>query len=289
MQRPLSARLAKTSKGNLMLKELTKTIAITDQKGRTFHEDLIPVAKLQVVWPESQQPFYKKHADSIIKSFNYDLIGVIIACGPFKDGRYHIIDGQHRVAAVTQIYGPTETVPCHVYHDLTKQQAAQLFHDLNSKRRRPAALDLFRTAVTSGQQPEMNINKTVQEIGFTVGRGANGITAVESLRYVYRLGGTDGRGLLLGTLLAIRETWGLDNEEAREAAIIQAFGSFLHAHPTADRKRLYANMSKRYTASRFLAAVKTASESLMTNRSQAGRELISRIYNAGLRQQNKLV
>lgn len=242
-------------------------------------EDLLPVGLLDVIWPECQQPFSQKFSDSIADNFNWELLGQIVVCGPTKEGKYHIADGQNRAGAVKKRFGPRETVPCIIYPG-DKGHAAWLFHQINLRRRKPKKLDLFRTAVIAGQEPESTINKAVKAVGFSVAGGANGIEAIRAVESLYRMGGVK---LLAETLVSIRETWGSGEPRATDAIVISSFGAFLHSYSEANRKRLYINVAKEATPTRLIGRVRTSSDGNGITTTQAGKELLVRIYNSGLK------
>jgi len=245
---------------------------------KRFTEDLLPVGVLEVVWPDAQQPFVPRHAKTIAEKFDWELIGMCFVCGPFKTGKYHIIDGQHRKDAVFKKFGADETIPCRVYPALDKAHAAWLFNQINDQRRRPRKIDLFRTAVTSGSEPEASIAKVVKSVGMTV--GPSGIMGVGALINVFKLGGAS---LLGQSLVSIREAWGTDIAKTADASVIRIFAGFLHAYGDADMGRLVSVIAKQYTLGRFLGTVKSISDMQRVSTTEAGIAMLVRTYNTGLR------
>lgn len=243
-----------------------------------FKEDLLPVGLLEVVWPDAQQPFVPRHAQSIIDAWSWELLGEIIVCGPFKSGKFHICDGQHRVFAVSKLFGPKESVPCRVYSALDKAHAAWLFNQINLRRRRPKLLDIFKTSVTSGAEPEATIARVVKLQGLSIGPG--NLMGVSALTFVHKLG---GEKLLAQTLISIRETWGRDIVKSADATIIRIFASFLHAYKDATLPRLHATVAKQYTIGRFLGTIRSISDMERISSTVAGVNMLVRIYNTGLR------
>lgn len=249
-------------------------------------EDILPINKLEIRWDDAQQPFVQKHGDNIAKDFNWELMNQVYVTGPFSNGKYHIIDGQHRVYAAGKIGGEKECVICRVYPPMDKAHAAWLFHELNSKRRKPQALSLFRTAVTSGHEPEATISKIVKGVGFAIGSSSSSnhnISGIKALEYVYRLGGSDHPKLLCNTLVAIRNTWSADEPSVTDSIIIRSFGLFLHSFPEAKLKRTQENVCKTYTPSRFVGAAKTGADAKLIHTTQAGCDVLVRMHNQGLR------
>lgn len=245
---------------------------------KKFKEDLLPVEKLEIVWPDAQQPFVPGHAKSITETFNWELVGEIIVCGPFKNGKYHICDGQHRVAAVRVVCGDKETVPCRIYPGLDKAHAAWIFNQINMRRRRPRKVDLFKTAIAFKQEPEFSINKAVHAAGFSIGPGH--LMGVGALENIFGLGGA---ALLGQTLVALRETWGQEAAKTADASVIRIFGGFIKAYEDASIARLCACVEKQFTLGRFMGAIKSISDMERISTTQAGIRMLVRAYNTGLR------
>lgn len=244
-----------------------------------FKEDLVSVGKLEVRYPDAQQPFVPKHAKYIADHFNWELVELVKVSGPFKDGKYHIIDGQHRVDAVLQKYGVTESIPARIYPQMNKAECAELFRLINDNRRRPRRLDLFRTAVTAGAEPESTIWKVTKQAGYTI--GPKHITAVGGLETVHRMG---GELLLAETLTIIREVWGADLTQKPDAPILLAFGRFLSEYPDASRNRLVTNVAKTYNPVRLLGTMKSVAQMERCSSTVAGLTTLVRVYNTGLKQ-----
>lgn len=249
---------------------------------RSFRDDLVPVGKLKVRWIEAQRPFSPRKAKGIADKFNWELLGEVVVSGPFADdGLYHIIDGQHRSWSVDSVFGRLETVPCRVYPEMSQARAAWLFRELNSNRTKPLAIDMFRTAVTAGNEPESSIARIAKEAGYGIGNSSlNNIPGVRTLDIVYR---ADGDGALLKrALLAIRETWGRGAPGATDAIVIRAFAEFLRRHPEVVRKRMHQVVAKKFTPSRFVGQARTASKINDLAAHEAGTEILVRTYDQGL-------
>jgi hypothetical protein len=238
--------------------------------------DLLPVGQLEVLWQDAQQPFVLSHGRRIVDDFSWELLGEPIVMGPFKSGKYHICDGQHRIYAVREKYGLKETIPVRVYPPMDKGHAAWLFHEINSRRRRPAGMSLFKTAVIAGQEPEASIAKAVKSCGFSI--GGNGIKGISALQYAFRLGGAK---LIQEALVCLTGTWGPEETAHIDAATLKSFTTFLHDYPHADRKALCTKVGKQFTAARFLGAVRALSDAQKITTTAAGTDTLVRVYNLG--------
>jgi len=244
---------------------------------KKYKEDLLPVGLLEVVWPDAQQPFVARHAKDIFENFDWELILTTFVCGPFKNGKYHIIDGQHRKHAVLKKFGAEETVPCRIYPAMDKSHASWLFNQINDRRRKPRPLDLFKTAVTAGSEAEVAIAKVVKAAGFTV--GPTGLKGVAALAQVQKLGGDK---LLGQTLIAMRAAWG-DDAKTADASVLRVFAGFINKYKDANLANLCTNAAKQYTMARFLGTLRSIAKMQSIASTPAGIALLVRIYNTGRR------
>ena len=246
----------------------------------------IPCKQLSLVWAEAQRPLNEAHARSIADNFDPEMFGTIAVTKPNGAGVYHIIDGQHRKAALEMKYGSEEQAPCQVFDAEDPARAAQLFDTINSHRKAPQPIDLFRVRVTAGEELQTEINRIVLKSGYVVAqRVANSLTCVASLQGVYQ---SYGPVVLEATLRLIRKTWGDDNT-AVAGNIVRGLGSFLSEFRHVDFEVLSKSLAMKYTPARFLGAAKAAKEINGGNLASAVKDLAMRAYNANVRgEKNKL-
>ena len=75
----------------------------------------------------------------------------------YRDGKYYVIDGQHRVAALRILFQDKDTlVPCIVHTGLTKQDEAALFYKLDRSRRKLSYAQSISALLKSGESAEIN-------------------------------------------------------------------------------------------------------------------------------------
>jgi hypothetical protein len=149
----------------------------------------------------------------------------------FRDGRYYIIDGQHRKNALAQWIGPGwEGLPieCIVYTDLTEQEEAELFLKLN-KVLSVTQYSKFAVAITAKREEETKIKVAVEACGLHISRSKRnglpgGISAVNALRKVYNLGGSK---MLIRSLKLCVESFG---DAGLEGEIIEGLGHLFHRY-----------------------------------------------------------
>src|SRR5215469_8065840 len=87
----------------------------------------IRVKNLSVVWVQAQRPLDPKFAREIADNFDPEMFGTIAVTLPNGKGMYHIIDGNHRRAAVEHLWGSEEMVPCEIFQASDPARAARIF------------------------------------------------------------------------------------------------------------------------------------------------------------------
>ena len=136
-----------------------------------------------------------------------------------RDENYYIIDGQHRVEALKEIGWGDQQIQCWAYEGLTEAEEAEKFLKLNNKLT-VHGFAKFRVGVQAGRIEENDIDRIVRAQGLRVSldKGDGAISAVETLRRVYRQAGP---GQLARTLRIVRDAYG---DAGLEAAVIGGIG-----------------------------------------------------------------
>lgn len=154
-----------------------------------------------VVNPLAQQQLRISHARSIASGFDPEKFGMPIVS--HRDGKYFVMDGQHRVEALRIMGWDDQAIQCWVYEGLTEAQEAEHFLGHNY-RKNVQAFDQFEVGITAGRDEENDIRRIVLAAGLKVSRDADGIAAVTALRKVYR----HSPSTLARTLKIIRDAYG---------------------------------------------------------------------------------
>ncbi len=257
-----------------------------------FKIEWIPVKNLSIVWAASQRRLNNNQVQTIMDQFDPEMFGTIAVTKPNGQGVYHIIDGQHRKAAVERMWKGDEKVPCQVFDAEDPARAAQLFDHINSGRRRPQPIELFMVRVTAGYPLQVAVNKTVQACGFHVSsaggksHAVGGVSCVQALESVYE---SNGAEILTATLITIKETWGLEDTTAVSAYLIRGLGAFFAQFRHVDRNKLIQALSARFTAAQLMAASRASKDIYGGNLTLAVKEMILRTYNKIARGPKKLV
>lgn len=242
----------------------------------------IAIKNLSVVWATAQREFNERHANRIAASFDPDLFDDLVVTLPNGDGIYHVVDGQHRMAAIRSLYGEDERVPCRIVTAKDPARAAIIFDKINTGRRAPSGLEKFKVRVTAGAETEVTINKVVTHLGYRIesGTSQNSIRATGALLNVHNQFGLE---VLKEALSQIRTIW-RDDKGAVEGPIIEGFGSLVGAHRRhMDWVRMRDKTASNYTPGRLLGQAKADKETLGGRISDGVRRVLIRNYNHGLK------
>lgn len=182
---------------------------------RSGHLLWIAIALLRID-PQSQRELRKGWAAEIANEFDPDKFLPLLVSK--RDGRYFVIDGQHRVEAMKLMGWHDQEVQCWVFDGLTLAQEADLFLHHNN-RRTVTTFDKFRIGVEAQREIECDINRIVLINGLKVqrSRGEGGVSAVSSLRRVY---GFDP-AVLARTLRIVHNAYG---DDGLQGPVIEGIG-----------------------------------------------------------------
>lgn len=140
---------------------------------------------------------YQRKVDSrtvqkIMDEFDPKLLDEIIVS--FRGGRYHVVDGQHRIVALKIMNGGRDCiVSCKVVNGLTYEQEADLYKRLDACKKKLSIIDSTRAAVEANDDPKISSIKRVLdayglEWALSVGKsgGRNRIRGARTLLNIYR-------------------------------------------------------------------------------------------------------
>lgn len=97
-------------------------------------------------------------------------------CAPLtvarRDGRFYVIDGQHRLEAA-KLRGDVEFLPCIVSTFDTMAEEARCFIGVNTRRRQVSALETFKAELAAGDERAKRVNLVIAEAGLAVAAHSN--------------------------------------------------------------------------------------------------------------------
>jgi hypothetical protein len=183
--------------------------------GGTFR--WIRVADLNIN-PLAQRELRPGWANEIARQFQASKMGVLLVSE--RDGRYFVVDGQHRVEALRLLGRNNTSVYCCVHTGLTEAEEADQFLGHNNTKK-VDAYNKFAVGVTAGRPDELDISAIVAECGLRIGRGDGSLSCVAALRRVYGY----SPDALRRTLTVVYKSFG---DHGQNADYINGVGLFLH-------------------------------------------------------------
>jgi hypothetical protein len=248
----------------------------------------IAVKNLTVVWRRSQRPFNEAWANKIAEEFDPDKFEPIVVTKPNGEGKFHIVEGQHRKAGLEKALGADQQAPCRIVGEADPARAAEIWLGINKGRKAPRPLQEFMVAVEAKREIEVAINQVVKRTGYRIGdsiKGENTISAVGALRKVYN---NYGELVLRNTLDACRLLWGSDPGGVA-GSIITGMGMFLNEfHLYVDAKHLRKAITGHYNAPwKFVDASRLEADKSSETLDIAMSELLRFRYNRGVRDPSK--
>lgn len=180
-----------------------------------------------------QRPVDEKEADRLIRDWDERLLDPVIVS--FRDGKFYVIDGQHRIAAMRKMNNGSEVMAvCKVYSGLTYEQEADLCYKLDKAKRRLSLSQSTNALAESGTDAEITeIKYLVEHCGFVwalgKSRGKTGeIVSTRALINAYHL---LGRETFIRFLRLLQNTWEGD-PRSLTAAIISGTALFVKTYET---------------------------------------------------------
>lgn len=181
-------------------------------------------------------PVYQRDLDELrvqrmASAYDVALIG-IVEVSQRPDGRYAILDGQHRVALVRDVSfssdDPNPHLVCRIHRDLTVAEESALYHQLNTTRKQLTGWDRWLARRGAGESAVLDIEACAHRHDYTIGmQTAPGVLrATKAAEHVVALGGI---ALLDDVFATIRAAYG-DDQAGLDASIIHALGHVLHSY-----------------------------------------------------------
>lgn len=232
-----------------------------------------------------QRPVDRKKIEKIISTYDEHKLGIIKVS--FRDGKYWVYDGQHRLIVIKAINnGMDKIIPCEVHHGLTYEEEARLFAEQYDGATKVDIMYQFNALYEAGNSEIKEIKEIAESEGFIINftkyKGDFRIVAVSKLRDIYRRIGKDG---LKTTLNLISRTWsGISSSLDKD--ILGGVSLFLSEYgDEVDSDTFIKNLSK-VSPSEIKRNGKCDISTKKTDLKYA--KQVFEAYNSGLRKKNKL-
>jgi len=121
-----------------------------------------------------QRTLDEGRVQKIVDWFAWDSFGAIVVA-PAPDGRYHAIDGQHRLEAAKR-HPKVSVVPAVVIAALDAPAEASSFVAINRDRKNVTALDLYWAELAAGDPEAETVRQVCERAGVVIVRSPGGQT-----------------------------------------------------------------------------------------------------------------
>lgn len=178
-------------------------------------------------------PYQRKPKGELVKAiannFDWDLFGVISVS--YRDGKYWIVDGGHRVAGLS-LKDKSAKVLCCVWEGLSYEEECAKFLKFNSQRNSLNAAEKFHAKVEEGNPEAIDIVTIMKKFNFSYA-GSNItncdiIKPINAVEYIYSKYGSK---VLNNTLGIIKSTW-LGDKESLTCKVLKGMSTFLNEYQT---------------------------------------------------------
>ena len=191
-----------------------------------------------------QRTVKERTVQKLVNNWNPIYLDPIVVS--YRDGRYNVIDGQHRVTAMKRMSESGKTaadvkVLCVVHTGLTFADEAELFYKLDQCRKKLSSAQSINALLQSGADAEINeIFKMLKDRHFkwTLDNSAAGdykIKATRAVIYAYRL---LGRKSFPRLLVLLSDTWQGD-PASLTAMMLSGTALFLKTYETEINDRTF--------------------------------------------------
>ena len=114
-----------------------------------------------------QRPVKPRDVDKLIKNWDEHYLTPIEVS--YRDGKYNVVNGQHRISALRKMNGGKHvTVPCLIYTGLTYEQEAVMYYMLDKTTGHLKLASAIKALLESGTDPKFtDIKQRLEDAGFT--------------------------------------------------------------------------------------------------------------------------
>lgn len=249
----------------------------------------LPISSL-IVDPAYQRDVNQKKIKAWSREFDESLLGTIEVARR-SNGTYAILDGQHRWHLLkAKNY---RTVPCLVHPEMTIEEEALKFKELNCNVNRLTVLEKFWALVGANDPKHVEILRLTQKYGLKIARRTGARESmpdqIAAVGRVLLIEKTYGMDTLDSTLSFVLMVWP-GNEYALKGQVLEGVAMFLHRHKGDRNFNLKAARKKlgELNTDVVLARAREKFKLYGTNIQCNIAELLTAAYNKGLTQAKKL-
>ncbi len=114
-----------------------------------------------------QRRVSQRHVNKLIRHWDSRYLLPLVVS--LRDGKYYLIDGQHRLAAMRKMNGGKDVMlPCVIHTGLTYAREAEMYVELDKAKGHVKLVNAIKAKLESGSDAAMlDIDKRIDEAGFT--------------------------------------------------------------------------------------------------------------------------
>lgn len=199
---------------------------------------------------------YQRNVDQklisyIVSNFDPHKFGIIKVS--FRDGKYYVYDGQHRIAAFKVLNDNQEGfVKCEVHYGLTYEDEAKYFAEQYLGSKNVNIVYRWRALYEAKEEPVYSIVNSVRALGvdvkFSKAKSANRIIAFKQLNDIWAKLGADKT---LKILALLKKAWETD-ENAFDGNIILGMREFFCTYMDEINEETFVKQMKKVTPSQIV-------------------------------------
>lgn len=180
-----------------------------------------------------QRPIKESAVNRLVREWDDNLLDPLAVS--FRDGRFNLVDGQHRVLALRKKNGGRDVIVlCRVYTGLTYEQEAELCVKLDRAKKHLSMAQSVKALLEAGTDPTIEqINRLMKYEGFVwaLGKSRGGdyeVTNTQAVISAYKLLGSED---FMRLLWILNNTW--HGEPASlNAAMFSGLALFIKTYET---------------------------------------------------------
>jgi hypothetical protein len=173
--------------------------------------------------------------EAIRRNFNPDGLGLLYV-SEREDGRFYIIDGQHRHQSILDLGMASCLVPCAVYRNLTRDEERLIFLLLNRERLPLSAIDAFQARAAAGENLAGSMKDLLDRYGILLVKGRQpGVREIASVSVLEEIDRRWGERMMERVLALFESGWP-EQPRIYRRQLLMAAASVL-ANPATDDAR----------------------------------------------------
>lgn len=180
-----------------------------------------------------QQPVKDHVVDKLVREWDPRLLTPLVVS--YQDGKYNLVDGQHRVCAMRKKNGGKDvTALCRVYRGMTYEEEAELYYKLDRSKGHLRLPNATKALVESGSNAEViEIKRLLEDAGFiwALDKPTREPFEIEATRAVISAYRMLGGAAFSRMLRLLAKTW-YGTPTSLNASILSGMALFLKTYET---------------------------------------------------------